>query len=238
MKARLPENEAARIAALEAYQLLDTGAEKVYDDIVQLAAFICGTPVATISLVHQERQWFKSRLGLAAQETHRDHAFCAHAILGPELFVVEDALEDRRFCDNPLVTTEPHIRFYAGAPLITPDGYALGALCVIDRRPRRLTAEQGAALAGLARLVIVEFELRRVSAELAKAAESVRTLSGLLPVCAYCKGVRNDSGYWQSVEAYLENTTEAEITHGICPACLEAHFPAEATSLLPNDPVI
>ncbi len=156
-----PVNEEGRIAALEKYAILDTDPEQSFDDLTLLASFVFETPIALISLVDEDRQWFKSRVGIDASETSRDIAFCSTAILQSDVLVVPDALLDERFRDNPLVASDPHIRFYAGAPLINEDGYALGTLCVVDRTPRELAPEQREALKALSRLVLAQLEFRR-----------------------------------------------------------------------------
>lgn len=159
--APLPPGEAQRLAALHDCALLDTLPEKCFDDLTELAALICGTPIALISLVDAERQWFKSKVGTDATETPRDVAFCSHVILHPDVMVVSDTLQDERFRGNPLVTGSPGIRFYAGAPLEIDDGQRLGTLCVIDTVPRELSEVQRDALAALARQVVAQIELRR-----------------------------------------------------------------------------
>lgn len=162
-------DEAARLKALYDYDVLDTEAEKIFDDLTQLAAQICNTPITLISLIDPDRQWFKSKVGLNAEETSRDIAFCAHAIHQKEIFEVEDTLQDKRFFDNPLVTSAPNIRFYAGTPLVNPDGYAIGTLCVIDDKPNKLTKKQRQALGVLGRSVISQMELRKTIKELKQA---------------------------------------------------------------------
>jgi GAF domain-containing protein len=172
MKAKLPKNEARRLEVLWQYDVLDTVPEEMFDDLADLAAQICDTPIGLISLVDENRQWFKARVGMTNQETARDISFCAHAILGNDVFVVPDATKDARFKHNPLVTAKPKIRFYAGAPLITPDGYAMGSLCVMDKVPRTLTLQQKQSLKALARHVITQLELRRHAAELHRTREA------------------------------------------------------------------
>jgi PAS domain S-box-containing protein len=183
MRAPLPVNESERLKALRRYRILDTGPEAPFDDLTMLAAEICETPVALISLVDECRQWFKSKVGLATSEISREVAFCAHAILQPDrLLVATDTLADKRFADNPLVTGTPKIRFYAGAPLVTHDGHALGTLCVMDFVPRRLSKGQERVLLALGRQVVSQLELRyqpgRQLERLAAVAEATTDLIG------------------------------------------------------------
>ena len=138
----LPENEAKRLEAIQSYHILDTADEQDFDDIVELASQLCDTPIALITLIDENRQWFKAKTGLDIKETHRNFSFCAHAIHKNDIMVVADASQDERFCDNPLVTGYPYILFYAGMPLITSKGYKLGTIAVIDRIPRNLSEQQ------------------------------------------------------------------------------------------------
>jgi signal transduction histidine kinase len=176
MKAPLPANEADRLAALYALGVLDSAPETDFDDIVALASTVCGVPMSLVSLIDTDRQWFKARVGTDLTETSRDLSFCAHAILGRDLLVVPDAQEDARFRDNPAVTADGGVRFYAGAPLVTTEGFGLGALCVVDSKPRRLGMEQLQALRALARQVTSQLELRRYAVALANTTARLQEL--------------------------------------------------------------
>lgn len=166
MENSLEQDEPARLRALRRYEILDTPAEEEYDAVTRLAAHICRAPIALISFVDGGRQWFKSQVGLPIIETPRDVSFCSHAVSQPGILIIPDATKDARFAHNPLVTGEPHIRFYAGAPLVTADGFALGTLCIIDHRARDLTSQEQTALQTLAEQVVRSLELRRRTSEL------------------------------------------------------------------------
>lgn len=202
-------DEAARLAALRRYRILDTDPEQAFDDLTLLAAHICQAPIALITLIDTDRQWFKSRVGLSATETHRNVSFCTHAIQKPnEIMVVPNALSDHRFTNNPFVVNDPKVRFYAGAPLVTDDGHALGTLCVIDRVPRMLSPDQLAALDALRRQAEAQLELRRnlfelrdalderdqaeqareqLITELRQSLDNVNKLAGLMQFCSTCQ---------------------------------------------------
>jgi PAS domain S-box-containing protein len=170
----IPLNESSRLLALQSYDIMDSGQELRYDDITLLASRICGTPMALITLINEDRQWFKSKVGLDGTETPRELAFCAHAIVEPDkVLTVVDARTDERFSANPFVTGDPHVRFYAGAPLVSADGHALGTLCVIDREPRHLEPGQKEALLALSRQVMALMEERRTSAALRGAMQAL-----------------------------------------------------------------
>lgn len=235
MKAKVPTREAARLEALKQYRILDTPSEQAYDDITALAAFICDAPIALVSLVDSDRQWFKSRVGLDVDETSRDVSFCAHAILSERITIVKDSREDERFSDNPLVTCAPNIQFYAGVPLQTPEGHPIGTLCVIDHQPRELSEAQIKILETLARQVVMQLELRRISAQLADALDKITLMEGLIPICSYCKGIRNDKGFWSTVEKFIQCYSSVEFSHGVCDHCMREHFPDVAQVLLAND---
>ncbi len=163
--APLSPDENERLAALYEYKVIDTAAEEIFDHITYLATKICNTPISLISLVDRDRQWWKSNIGLPGHETPREYAFCSHSILGYELMEVKDASKDDRFFDNPLVTNDPNIRFYAGMPLVNAQGFKLGTLCVIDREPKELTAEQKELLSLLSKIVMTLLESRKIISE-------------------------------------------------------------------------
>jgi PAS domain S-box-containing protein len=190
ISAAIPANEPARIAALKNLDILDTPPEAGFDDLTSLAAQICGTPIALISLVDSHRQWFKSKVGLDVCETHRDLSFCAHAIHGSEIFEVPNALLDERFKDNPLVTGVLNIRYYAGVPLKTSDGYNLGSLCVIDHQPRELTPGQRRQLAGLGRVAVEQLEMRRAVFRNASRERCLKLQNAVSSVLAECENLQ------------------------------------------------
>lgn len=212
IQANLPPNESTRLTALKRYQILDTLPEQTYDDIAMLASQICETPIALISLVDEHRQWFKSRIGLPDLETERRIAFCAHSILEPtELTIIADAHKDERFSGNPLVTEYPKIRFYAGAPLITPDGEAIGTLCTIDRVPRELSDIQKNALRVLSKQVITELELRVKVAELEVMQEKLRNLS----LQDDLTDLYNRRGFYSHVEQSLKLANRTKVSSAV-----------------------
>jgi diguanylate cyclase (GGDEF)-like protein len=201
MRADLPLNEDARLASLRDHKILDTPPEREFDDVVLLASQVCDTPTAIISLIDETRQWFKARIGFEPTETPREQSFCAHAILHPSsTLVVADATKDERFFDNPLVTGEPGIRFYAGTPLVTHDNHALGTLCVIDQKPRTLNDQQKAALEALGRQLSLRLELRRTSTLLREANEQLRNLS----LTDELTGLYNRRGFFMHAEQQLK----------------------------------
>jgi GAF domain-containing protein len=215
----IPANETERLRALRHAGILDTAAEAGFDALVELAAYVCRMPMSTITFVDEHRQWFKARTGIADQETSRSISFCAHAVAADEPLIVSDARADPRFSDYPSVAGDPQIRFYAGFPLHDCKGFALGTLCVVDRTPRELDPAQQKALRALAQQAESQVQLRNVAAELRDALAHVKVLRTLLPMCAWCRRVRDDDEFWQNVDVYLRDHADVSITHGICPDC-------------------
>jgi len=249
--------EHERLAALIELDLLDTPEEKEYDDLVRLASALCGTPISLVSLVDQDRQWFKAAHGLTARETHRDLSFCAHAIRQPDLFIVEDATKDPRFVDNALVTGDPHIRFYAGVPLEAPGGAAIGTLCVIDTVPRQLNPDQREALSILGAQVKARMELRlkqklllQKQQELGRSLEENEKLCSSLtatnnlfvsfmnhgPFASYIKNAAGDMLFYNRYLAEKSGVTEQAWIglkdHEIWPEELAAKFRKDDLSVL------
>lgn len=217
-----------RIAALREYEIMDTPPEEEFDEITRLTSFICGTPMALVTLLDHRRQWFKSKVGISGEETPIEHAFCAHAIKQEGVMLVNDATQDARFAANPLVTSAPNIRFYAGAPLVTREGVALGTLCAVDCTPREFGVEKQEALMALAHQVIRSLELRKTvkALELAllakeRAQQEVLALQALLPMCSWCRKIRDDSNYWCQVEDYFSQHSQIRFSHGVCPDCFD-----------------
>ena len=207
----IPANEDERLEKLKEYNILDTLPEKQFDDITRLASLICDTPITLVTLMDKDRQWFKSKQGLEGTETRREFSFCQYTIMSNEIFEVENSLEDERFANNPFVLNDPNVRFYAGAPLITPDGNNLGALCVLDTKPKKLTNAQREALTILANEVVVNMELRRerelIDQERKKATETYELLNAFLEHSPSYISLRSavDGSYLMVNQATLSN---------------------------------
>nr|WP_297347603.1 GAF domain-containing hybrid sensor histidine kinase/response regulator [uncultured Glaciecola sp.] len=243
--ADMPADEISRLNALYRYQILDSENESIFDELTQLASEICDTPIALISLIGPDRQWFKSKVGLDAEETARDIAFCSHAINQENVFEVNDTLLDERFKDNPLVTSDPNIRFYAGAPLITPSGHAIGTICAISDKPKKLNTHQRKAMEILSREVISQLELRlrliqlqkenertteflsRLSHELRTPLHSILSLSQLMLADGEFKTSQKNTSYLQHIDfsgkRLLELVTSILNISKIEKGCLELH---------------
>lgn len=210
MKAFDPEKETERLRTLRLYDVLDATEIRMFNDLTRLAAAICETPISLITMVDQDQQFIKAGFGADVSQTSRNDAFCAHALDIDDLLIVENAVLDERFADNPFVTGDPAIRFYAGAPLKVGNGHTLGTLCVIDSTPRTLTDNQKQALRILRDTIVSQLELRR-------AREDIKALRTLLPMCAWCRSIRTDEGQWVSLHEYVRETQP--VSHGICPTC-------------------
>lgn len=223
--ALIPENEQERLKALSEYRILGTRPEQSYDDITRMASLVCRTPISLMSLVDSKRQWFKSKVGITADETPRDWSFCAHAIHNDQPLIVNDALNDERFVDNPLVCGDPKIRFYAGFPLNNDEAHRIGTLCVIDRRPNHLSEDQMQIMEALARQVVVFLDLRKRSIKLLESFCSSDKPPGMISTCSYCRKARDERGHWIYLDQFLSQRTNLNFSHGICDSCIEEHFP-------------
>lgn len=192
---------------------MDTAAEKYYDDLTRLAASICDSPISLISLVDESRQWFKAKVGLSSSETPREYAFCAHTIQQNSLMIVEDALKDPRFKDNPLVLGDPKIRFYAGAPLMVKGGINLGTLCIIDRKPRSLSQYQKESLTTLSHAIVAQLKYK-------KAYEQLERIEHILQYCEKCRKIELYDSFgteWEALHDHLISSVPVPI--GKCVMC-------------------
>jgi GAF domain-containing protein len=213
--------EADRLRALHNAQILDTDYETSFDSLVELAAYICATPTSAVTFIDTDRQWFKAKKGVPERETPLNVSFCQHVVAENRPIVMPDARLDPRVAAYPNVTTTPGVRFYAGFPLHDPEGYALGTLCVFDQSPRTLAPEQERALRTLAAQAEAQLQLRKVAVDLRDALEQVKTLREMIPMCAWCRKVRDDKEFWHNVEVYLRDHAGVAVSHGICPECFE-----------------
>lgn len=231
--------ERNRLRALNSHEILDTEAEPEFDRLTRLASLSLDVPMALVSLLDSERQWFKSKVGLDVSQTPREWAFCQYTIRQDAPLIVNDARQDSRFADNPLVVGEPHVRFYAGVPLRDEDGFAMGTLCIIDTKAREFSNQEREVLQLLAEQVrqLLANRRRKLQAaahdfareqELTKLRDAMRHvswLSGLLKICSNCRQIKNREGKWQSLEAFIQNNSDASFSHSICRECRDELYP-------------
>ncbi len=226
-------DDAERLRALAETGLLDEDPQPALDRLTRLASRVLDAPVSLVSLVDDHRQFFASQLGLgepvaSRRETPLSHSFCQHVVTSGENLVVADAPSDPRVSGNRAIE-DLRVQAYAGVPLRTAEGHVLGSFCVIDHEPRDWTSDELEILSDLAAGCITEIELRRAVGALARAQERIRTLRGLIPVCSWCRRIRDDAGYWNDLERYVETHTDARVSHGICPSCAASMLdPSEA----------
>jgi GAF domain-containing protein len=193
------------LKALRNYEILDTASEEIFDDMAKLASKFFKTPIATVTLIDAHRQWFKAKVGVSHSENPREVSFCSHTILEKDPLIVNDATQDNRFKDNPLVTCDSGIRFYAGTPLVDTEGFGLGNICVIDTKPREFTEDEKELLVALGRQTVKLIEFRRLSKSLSDALKNLKKAGELIPICSCCKSIRDDQVYWDTIETYLKN---------------------------------
>ncbi len=208
-----PTHEAERLGALHRYRVLDTPREDMWDDLVLLAAHACLAPIACLSFVGPHRQWCKACTGLEVRDVPRTGSFAVAALPRSDLFIVRDCRTDPRFAQEPFLDHDPRIRFYAGMPIRSPDGYALGVLAVLDRQPRDLSHPQGEALKAFARQIEGFLEYRRQALELRERARLAGAASGLFIICSSCKKIQDESGAWRQSDLFLRDCLHIECSH-------------------------
>jgi GAF domain-containing protein len=229
---RQPAHEQARLDALLRYGILDSPPERRFDDIAKLAAAALDMPIAMVSLVDDDRQWSMATVGIARGDVPRAQSFCTHALTQDWLLVIEDASIDPRVNATIMVSGPLQARFYAGAPLITPEGQRVGTVCVMDKTPRTLARRELDILAGLARQTVELLEHRLTAARLGDAQQRLQTMATLIPICSHCRKVRDEDNHWLTLERLVQAKTGSRFTHGICPDCVREHYPAAADDLL------
>ncbi len=234
MPTRHAAHEQARLDALHGYGILDSPPERRFDDIAKLASAALDMPIAMVSFVDADRLWPMATVGITRDEVPRAQSLCTYAIAQDWPLVIEDASIDARVGATPLVTGPTHARFYAGAPLITPEGHRVGTVCVVDRSPRVLARREADILSGLARQTIELLEHRLTAARLLDAHARLQTMATLIPICSHCRKVRDEANQWLTLERLVQAKTGSRFTHGICPDCVREHYPAAAEDLLRN----
>lgn len=227
-------HEQARLEALRSYGILDSVPERRFDNIAKLAATVLDMPISMVSFVDEDRQWSMASVGVLRGEVPRAQSFCTHAIAQTEPLVIADTSSDPRVAHMLAVTGSTNARFYAGAPLRTPQGHNVGTLCVIDRTPRVLTHRELDILSALARQVVELLEHRLTAARLLDAQTRLQTMVSLIPICSHCRKVRDETNQWMTLERLVQAKTGSRFTHGICPDCVREHYPAAADELLRN----
>ena len=217
--------EQRRLAALKEYDSQKNRTDIAFEELAQLASKLFNVPIALVTLIDDKFQWYMGNVGSPLSRIPREDTFCKYAILGTELMVVPDASVDVRFSKHPHVTAPGGVRFYAGAPILTSDGQAIGSVCIVDTQPRNLLPTQGEALMAIARTSMRLLEQASTAAKLAKALSEVAKIKGLVPICCSCKNIHCDEGYWSRVEEYFNEHTGVEFSHSVCPECMKKLYP-------------